>query len=774
MKRFRISLSAVRYRWKVGLLIILSSLLVAVIWIAALGHVQRERHLALSAFEQGSRSALQQATNVLRTLLEQQIRLLMPSDANALVTGQANRVLAPAQTFADVTVWSRCLNCHAEPLVKPAERLVPESLRALIAERDGFSGYTDENGVLMLAAWTTLDLLTQTWQIGFSLPSQAALAQVELHTQSVSLLAALCTALIFGAALVTWLITRRERQILRYLRASQMDAREQRAVTEALSEIGLALTSVLELEEVMERILRSVRRVVPYKSVSILVADEDTYRLAYGRFPEDEVAHVERYALSPDLHHVFDEMVRTRQTRLIKDTETDPRWIATERQAWVKSYVGVPITVNDQVIGVLNLSSDQRHHYTEQHAELLRLFAVQAGVALQNAQLYAETRRHAAELERRVQERTLQLTQRSALFEAIVENMTDGLVYFDLRTRQTLYVNSAFLKLSGCAKEELLDQPMETFRRFFQDSRLFDEALARLRDANSLGKTWNFEFEAVRADGSTFICALTATVVRNAEDEPIGQLNLVRDVTDERTLQKQRERFIANASHELRTPITNLKLRLYLAQRDPSNMHKHFAVMESMVAHLTRLVESLLDLPRFEQGTLILRRETINLCDLLRTAFEIHQPRAAERQIAFHLSLPERCVNVNVDPMRLTQVMDNLITNALNYTPSGGNVRVQLSLQTEDEPMTACIYVIDDGIGIPPESLVHIFEPFFRAKTVQNVRGTGLGLTIAKQIVELHGGSITVESREGVGSTFTVRLPLISSGRSQNHKNARS
>jgi len=598
-------------------------------------------------------------------------------------------------------------------------------------------------------------------------PLQSALAQVELHTQSFVLLAAFCTALIFGAALVTWLTSQRERQILRDVRASRRDARKQRAVTEALSEIGLALTSVLEFEEVIERILHSVRRVVPYTSVSIFIADGDAYRLAYGRFPEDEAAHVERYALSPDLRRVFDEMVRTRQTRLIKDTETDPRWITIERQSWVKSYVGVPITVNDQVIGILNLGSDRRHYYTEQHAELLRLFAVQAGIALQNARLYAESRRHAAELERRIQERTLQLTQRSALFEAIVENMTDGLAYFDLRTRRALYVNTAFARIAGCAKEELLDQPMEAFKRFFRDPRLFEESMARLRDTSKLGTTWKVEFEAVRADGSAFICALTATVVRNAEGTPIGQLNLVRDVTDERALQKQRERFIANASHELRTPITNLKLRLYLAQRDPNNLSKHFAVMESMVVHLTRLVESLLDLPRFEQGTLILRRETVNLCDLLRTAFEMHQPSAAERQIAFHLSLPERCVSVSADPMRLMQVMDNLIANALNYTPSGGAVRVALSLQTEDEPKMACIRVIDNGIGIPSEALDNIFEPFFRARTVQNVRGTGLGLTIAKQIVELHGGSIFIESQEGVGSTFTVQLPLVSPDRSQ-------
>ncbi len=169
MQRFGISLSAARQHWKVGLLIILSVLLVAIIWIAALGHAHHERQMALSAFERRSRSALQQTTSVLRALLEQQIALPMPSDADALVAAQTRRVLAAAQTLADVTVWSRCLNCRAEPLSEPAERPVPELLRALIAEREGFISYADEGGVPMLAAWTTLDLGAQAWRIGFSL-----------------------------------------------------------------------------------------------------------------------------------------------------------------------------------------------------------------------------------------------------------------------------------------------------------------------------------------------------------------------------------------------------------------------------------------------------------------------------------------------------------------------------------------------------------------------------------------------------------------------------
>jgi PAS domain S-box-containing protein len=744
--------SAARRHWKAGAIFLLACGLIALVWLVTLDHIAQNRQAALDAFAARSRVALQQTVLIMRLLLWDEIERVLPDDAKAFVAARAKQVLATTQALTDAQVWVYCSVCQAtEPADPPL----------FMTDSEGISQYIDASGIPMLTAWSTLRLSDQTWQVGLALPSHFVLAQTDLHTQGALALALLSSTLIFGAALLGFVVQRRQRTILRSLRASQTQAKEQQLFTEALSDIGLALTSALDLDEVMARILSNVGRVVPYSRVSIRVLDHDTYRLAYGRFLDDKVGYVERHALSPELREIFDEMVRTRQLRLIADTETDPRWIPSERQAWIKSYVGVPITVQDQVIGILNLSSDKRNHFTPQHAERLRVFAVQAGVALQNARLYAESRRHAAELERRVQERTLQLTQRSALFEAIVENMTDGLAYFDLRTQRTLYVNSAFVRMSGCSREELLDQPLEVFSRFFRDPEFFEQARARLREANRARKAWQTEFEAVRADGSTFTCMLVAIIVRNAQDEPIGQLNLVRDITSERALQKQRERFITNASHELRTPVTNLKLRLYLAQRDPLNRQKHFQVMEQMVNHLTRLVESLLDLPRFEQGTLTIRPETVNLCDLLRTAVDMHQPRAAERQIALTLHLPDQCISANVDPMRLTQVIDNLVTNALNYTPSGGSVRVQLGLQRHSNINIARLSVSDTGIGIAPEALMHIFEPFYRAQGVQNVRGTGLGLTIAKQIVELHGGTLTVESQEGVGSTFTVHLPVL-------------
>lgn len=749
-------LSIARCCWKLGITCMAASALIALVWLSALHSIQHERQVALIAFEARSQKALDQIIPVIHALLRDEIGLVMPSDAEAFVAARAKQALAALETFTNAQVWVYCSTCRHGAAA--SESAVRSPLHATTFE--GISRYNDANGLLTLAAWSTFRLNAQTWQVGISLPNQVVLAQTNLHAQGTMAVALISTFLILALTAISLILGRRERRMLNILSTSQAQVREQRTMTEALSDINLALTSVLDLDEVMTRILNNVGRVVPYSSASVIVADDGAYRLAYWRFPEEKVSHVERYTLAPELRRVFDEMVRTRQPRWIADVETDPRWIHLERQAWVKSYIGMPIAVQDQVIGILNLNSEQRNHFTQQHVELLRVFAVQAGVALQNARLYAESRRYAAELERRVQERTLQLTQRSALFEAIVENMTDGLVYFDLRTQRTLYVNTAFLEMTGCTKDELLDQPLVTFKRFFRDPDFFEKARDRLREAGRARKPWRVEFEAVRKDGSVFDCALTATIVRNAQDEPIGQLNLVRDVTSERLLQEQRERFIANASHELRTPITNLKLRLYLARRDVNGRQKHFEVMEQMVNHLARLVENLLDLPRFEQGTPILQRETVNLCELVRSAFEMHVPRAAERQISFELLLPEQCVSLSADPVRLTQVVDNLIANALNYTPAGGNVRVRLYTCRQGDIELACLSVADTGIGIAPEALVHIFEPFFRARGVQNVRGTGLGLTIAKQIVELHGGTITVESQQGVGSTFTVHLPL--------------
>ena len=748
---------------------LVACVLIGIIWWAALRQMQSYTESALRAFQARSLAAVRAAAATVRVLIWNEIGTYTQEDSAAFILVRTKQAFASTQKLFNAMTWIYCTNCpqSARPFaLTHQDNIINFSvLESLATVTEAVGMHTLPEGTPMLAAWTPLNVSTQTWLIGISIPLSEVQAQTQIafYQQDAFLLATLLSFLITAIAFAAVRLRYRERGMLRRLRDSQARAAEDRTVTEALSAIGMALTSALDLEEVMARILSNVGRVVPHSSVSIMVADGGTYRLAYGRFPDDKVAHVEHYALSPQSQRIFDEMSRTRTVRYIADTETDPRWIETERQSWVKSYVGTPILVQDQVIGILNLNSDQRNHFTAQHAELLKVFAVQAGVALQNARLYAESRRYAAELEQRVEERTAILQQRSALFEAIVENMTDGLAYFDLQSWRTLYVNPSFLQLTGYEAEEVVDQSLDFYRRFFQSPEIFDQARVQLRDAIERKGVWQTEFEAVRKDGTTFICALTATVVRDAQNVPIGQLNLLRDISQEKRLQEQRERFISNASHELRTPITNLKLRLYLAQRDSANRERHFEVMDHMIKHLTRLVENLLDLPRFERGALTIHRESVNLCDLLKSAVDTHLPRATECGIHLTLELPKECFTAQLDPTRITQVVDNLLANALNYTPRGGSIQVRLhAADTQSAFPSAIIGIADSGIGIAPEALILIFEPFFRDQSAQKVRGTGLGLTIAKQIVELHGGMITVESQQGVGSTFSVTLPISS------------
>ncbi|MDL1923350.1 PAS domain S-box protein [Chloroflexi bacterium CFX3] len=751
-----------------GGIFMVACLLISIVWWVAQHHTQSYAESALRAFQARSLAAVRAAAATVRNLVWNESGNYTPEDSPAFILARTTQALASTQNLLNVMAWTYCTNCAESTLPLPfAHRgsdINFDMLTNLTTATEAVGMHTLPEGTQMLAAWTPLNLSASTWLIGISIPLTDVQAQTQIifYQQDVTLLASLLSFLIAALAFGAVRLRYRERGIVRRLRDSQARAAEHQTFAEALSDIGMALTSALDLEEVMARILSNVGRVVPHSSVSIMVTDGGTYRLAYGRFPDDKVAHVEHYMLSPELQRIFDEMSRTHQARHIADTETDPRWIQTDRQSWVKSYVGTPILVQDQVIGILNLNSDQRNHFTAQHAELLQVFAVQAGVALQNARLYAESRRYAAELEQRVSARTATLQQRSALFQAIVENMTDGLAYFDLQSWRTLYVNSSFLQLTGYEAEEIVDQSLDFYRRFFQSPEFFDQARLRLRDAIARKGVWQTEFEAVRKDGTTFACALTATVVRDAQNEPIGQLNLLRDVSQEKSLQEQRERFIANASHELRTPITNLKLRLYLAQRDGANRDQHFEVMDRMIKHLTRLVENLLDLPRFERGALTIHRENVNLCDLLKSAVDIHLPRAVECGVRLTLELPKECFTAQLDPTRITQVVDNLLANALNYTAKGGSIRVRLHANTQSLFPSAIISVVDSGIGIAPEALVRIFEPFFREQAAQKVRGTGLGLTIAKQIVELHGGMIRVESQQGVGSTFSVTLPISS------------
>jgi signal transduction histidine kinase len=226
--------------------------------------------------------------------------------------------------------------------------------------------------------------------------------------------------------------------------------------------------------------------------------------------------------------------------------------------------------------------------------------------------------------------------------------------------------------------------------------------------------------------------------------------------------EKEQSQFIADVSHELRTPLTVLRgsLEVALEEERPTEEYRDViagALLE--VRHLARLSQNLLFLARGQSGRVTLSSANIDLVKLLGEIARNMAPAASDRNLELSVDLPPEPVRAFVDSDRLQQVFHNLLENALRYTEPGGSIRVRLT----SVPAEARMEVSDTGIGIPAADLPYIFERFFRSDRARRAYsgGSGLGLSIVRWIVEAHKGRVEVESQLGTGTTFTVKLPLV-------------
>jgi signal transduction histidine kinase len=229
-------------------------------------------------------------------------------------------------------------------------------------------------------------------------------------------------------------------------------------------------------------------------------------------------------------------------------------------------------------------------------------------------------------------------------------------------------------------------------------------------------------------------------------------------------LERQREAqlaFLGGIAHDLRNPLATLKLTAAVATMDErplppaAEIRTLFQRVDRQVVKLDRMVEDLLDAARVEAGRLSLELQRCDVRALVTEVVDQHRPAAPDHRI--EVSLPADPVPVRCDPIRIEQVLANLVGNAIKYSPGGGRVRVGVTA----EEGRATLSVTDQGLGIPFDEQGHIFEPFRRGARHDGIPGMGLGLSVARRIVEAHGGALDVESAPGAGSVFRVRLPLI-------------
>lgn len=291
--------------------------------------------------------------------------------------------------------------------------------------------------------------------------------------------------------------------------------------------------------------------------------------------------------------------------------------------------------------------------------------------------------------------------------------------------------------------------------------------------AGETGEDWDFEARIRRVDGEPRWIAAHGRSERDADGKPVRMLGVVLDVTERRELlereqqaraeadraSRAKDEFLAMLGHELRNPLAPIHTALQLMRlRGDGGAERERAVIERQVTHLTRLVDDLLDVARIARGKVDLKRERVELAEVVAKAIETVSPLLEQRTHALTVDVPRRGLAVDGDPVRLAQVVSNLLSNAAKYTDPGGNVSISAELCEGD----VVLRVRDTGVGLSAELLPNVFELFVQGPQSldRSQGGLGLGLTIVRSLVALHGGRVDASSEgPGRGSEFVVRLP---------------
>ena len=285
------------------------------------------------------------------------------------------------------------------------------------------------------------------------------------------------------------------------------------------------------------------------------------------------------------------------------------------------------------------------------------------------------------------------------------------------------------------------------------------------------------EIELVRADGSVLYVQNNVEPLYDSHGKIYGCVSVVVDMTERKRAQdalieadRRKDEFLATLSHELRNPLAPLRTALEvlrIARDDRELAEKARTTMERQLAHLVRLTDDLLDVSRITQNKVELRRERVDLCAALHNAVEATWPTIDLQGHTLRMDVPSHPVWVIADATRLAQVFSNLLSNAARYTPRGGRILVTAVVENGE----ARVVVADTGVGIPRDLLPRIFDMFTQLPAVRDRThgGLGIGLTLAKRLVELHGGSIEARSDgPGLGSQFVVQLPVAEERGAQN------
>jgi signal transduction histidine kinase len=573
---------------------------------------------------------------------------------------------------------------------------------------------------------------------------------------------------------------------------------------QALYQLTAALSRASVLDEVYEAALAGLRHALGIERASILLFDPDgVMRFKAWRGLSDHYRH------ATEGHTPWTPDTKNPSPVLVADVDTEPALASlrpTIRQEGIQALAFVPLVHHGNLLGKFMLYYSTPHYFTDEEIQLASSIGSHIAVAVARRQ--AEEAINRARTEANIgAERAAFLAEISRVLAATLDyaqtltNLARATVPFlaDACMIYHLVGNTILRRLALAHSDPEVEEVLREVQRFdipieadIPVARVVRSGIPEVeyRVATTIGEQIHSDptYRAIvrRMAPHAYICVpltahgrtlgaiafiLTTPLRQFVSDDVAFAEEVARRAAialDNAHLYQQaqdaisiRDQFLSTAAHELKTPVTallgNVQMMQRRAERDgilPERERRAVQVIHTQTKRLSKMIATLLDISRFEQGKLIIERAPLDLCALVRRIVEEVLPSLSIHTVECHL--PETAIIIDGDELRLEQVVQNLISNAVKYSPDGGAIQVRVAQRGN----LACIEVIDQGIGIPAEDIPHLFERFYRAGNMGHISGMGIGLYIVHELVNLHGGSVAVASAQSQGSTFTVCLPI--------------
>jgi two-component system, NtrC family, sensor histidine kinase KinB len=565
------------------------------------------------------------------------------------------------------------------------------------------------------------------------------------------LILAIYTVIVF---IFVWIENARMR---RNLKSKEHEMQRRMYEVAILKELGERIGYSLNVQKIVDVVTSSLRKLLSYSTVSYLILGEEG-KVIFHCIVEESVNR----KFIDDVENQMIMSLTTLTGREIKIENVDDSISGTitdeTNKKGIKSFFNIPVVINEQPVGLLNVSSTMDGLYKEEEMTLLYTIMHQASTAVSKLENI--------------------LNQEKGKLNSMVESMADGVLMVDIRNR-LLVINPNAKQMLGITK------PQPTIL----------DVLDKLSSKMDLRTKIE---ESMRTDKLTVeeqlkltekVLRVLISPVKDAQNEPLGAVVLFHDITQEKAIEKMRDDFTSMMVHELRSPLTGIRSIANLLREDKikNEQKKYQEFIELIVsnsASMLDLVNDLLDVAKLEAGKFQLLKRDTNLTDLINMRIQSFASLAAENHVVLESKIdPELPKTFLLDENKISQVLNNFLSNAIKFTEHGKIIVSAFTVKKDDDfekkvtnlgmiwpglrnltfdKDQLVIAVTDTGMGIPEDQLKHLFNKFTQLEqsAISEKKGTGLGLVITKGIIEAHGGRVEVFSEAGKGSTFLGHIPL--------------